>query len=365
MNLSWTEENLFNDGDAFFNSLEMAIISAKGSIFLETYIFSFDEIGLKILNLLAEAAGRGVVVQLLLDGVGSSFWSAAHAEEWRNRGIEIRFFHPLPWQRKNSKIWDYFNFKDIRLRFSQLTQRNHSKVCIIDEQLAFIGSMNISACHSNSQKTAAWRDTSVRLVGPGIALFLNKFKIEWSNHKKHIGFYRREQMSNEQKHNFYHALIQHFNSAKVRIWLTTPYFSPNIKLIKILCEQAIAGVDVRLLFPKKSDVWAVKYAMESFYHLLLDSGVKIYEYTPSILHAKVSIVDQWVTVGSTNLDYLSLFYNLEADVVISNVENIESIGKQFLEDIRVSEEVVAEKWNQRSLFNRCMEKIFKSFIQAF
>ncbi len=182
---------------------------------------------------------------------------------------------------------------------------------------------------------------------------LKKFNYEWDHYLKHFIFYKRR--------NLYSALIHHLEAAQERIWLTTPYFSPNKKLIQALCSRAAAGVDVQLLFPMDSDVWAVKYAMESYYKVLLSAGVKIFEYVPAILHSKVSVIDYWVTVGSSNLDYQSLFYNIEADVVVGKPENISLIERQFLTDLSQSQQIMLDSWSRRPFLNRLREAFFRCF----
>ena len=356
----WTEEILFLNGDSFFKDLSQAIFTAKISIHLETYIFDQDQLGNRILQLLAETAARGVQVRLLLDGVGSSQWRHEDAQEWRRRGIDLKFYHPLPWQRSPERIWKSINLQKIILGFKKLNHRNHRKICIIDEKTAWLGSMNISDRHLTSvHGTHAWRDTAVRLQGPGIPLLIKICNHTWSNARNHFqpGIWR-------QKRAYYHRLLKKIAQAKTRVWITTPYLIPSIPLILMLRKVASSGVDVRMVLQDQSDFFGVKYAMEGFYSTLLNARVRIYEYTPCILHAKVLIIDQWVTVGSSNLDHRSLFHDLETDAVISRPENIHTLETQFLQDVSVSREIDPLLWKKRAWIDRLLQWFFLLFKEV-
>jgi cardiolipin synthase len=370
----WTEEIVFNTGDAFFENLIQSIALAKTSIHLETYIFDLDVLGLQILNLLSEAGERGVQVRLMLDGVGASNWNLATADHWRRKKVNVRFFHPLAWQKSFKRFWQSLTFRKIALGFSKVNHRNHRKICIIDHQIAFVGSMNISARHLNRVSgTHTWRDTAVRIQGDGVDLLVDACNEAWDFSKN---YYRRRRIrrtvekifqkirincSEAQREVYYQNLVKHLEGTTQRIWITNAYFVPDHAIVTALEVAAERGIDVRLLFPYKSDFFGVKLAMESFYTPLMQAGVQIYEYTPAMLHAKVMILDNWVTVGSSNLDHRSLFQDLEADVILTKAENITLLGEQFLKDLTVSKQVQLVWWKNRSLLHRLLEKLFMRF----
>ena len=354
------DEIVIGTGDDYLIELKKSIDSAKNSIHLETYIFDQDETGLELLNLLGEAAARGVRTQLLIDGVGSSAWTFADAVLWREKGIELKFFHALPWQKHFSTVWKLFSLKKIVTGFAKLNRRNHRKICIIDDTTIFISSMNVSDRHLASRVgSAAWRDISVKLTGEVTHNYLAAAKEAWNFSQNHHG--RRWSKISKTKKMEYNDLLKKINSAKNEIWITNPYFVPDLRLTRALCKAAWSGVRVRLLLPNRSDIFGLKFAMESYYNALLTYGAEIYEFKTAILHAKILIIDDWVSLGSFNLDFRSIFYNLETSAILTRAENVVQVQAQFLNDIQISEKIDLTVWKNRSWVHRTLEKFFLLF----
>lgn len=353
-------EKVYINSDDFFSDLQIAIQKAQTSIYIETYIFDLDRLGRHILDLLIEAAQRNVRVYLMIDGIGSSHWSYKEAQFYRNQGLQIKFFHPLLWQRKSFSFISFLSFKKIWLSLSKLNHRNHRKIAIFDQSRLFICSMNISSRHLHQDSGhKAWRDTGVYIEGAQALVFQNNFWQTWINANKIIGrqwFYEKKQ-----KKKSYNEILHLLKSAKKQIWITNPYFVPHYKLLKVLLKAARSGVDVRILIPQKSDILGLKFVMEGFYSQFLKNGCLLYEYQPAILHAKVLIIDDWVSVGSSNLDNRSLFYNLEADIVLKNQNNIEIAKQQFLKDLIVSKQIHAAIWKKRNFIVRIIHRFFLIF----
>ena len=357
------DETVYIDGDDFFNSLKNSLINAKSSIHLETYIFEQDQTGLTILNLLADAVRRGVRVQLLLDGLGSATWTFADASVWRQKGIELKFFHALPWQKHPSSIWRLLTLKKITIGFFKLNRRNHRKICLIDGSLVFVSSMNISDRHLPSIRgDLAWRDVGVKIKNASNKNYFVDAQDTWNFSQQHHGHHWRK--ISKQKKQEYKFLLKSISHAKNRIWITNPYFVPDFRLTRAICRSAKNGVDVKILLPNRSDIFGLKFATESFYHALLAFKVEIYEFGPTMLHAKILIVDDWVSVGSFNLDFRSIFYNLETSAILSEFSNIEIIEKQFAEDIKTSTKIELHSWKERSWMHRGLEKFFLLFHQV-
>ena len=354
------EEITFTNGDDYFQAVKDAISSAKNFIHIESYIFDQDSLGLDILELLVKAKERGVRVQLLLDGVGSSAWSFADAQRWRGLGVELKFFHALPWQRRPSTVWKLLTLKRIALGFFKLNRRNHRKICIIDNNTIFVSSMNISERHLPSVRgNQALKDVSVMIRGGNLESFLTMARDAWNFSQEHYG-YRWRKISRQKKAE-HSELIRNIRQAKSKIWITNPYFIPDLHLTRQLCAAAWRGVDVKILLPGFSDVIGAKFAMESYYNALLTFGIKVYEYKPTLLHAKVLIIDNWVSMGSYNLDYRSIFYNLETNATLVLQSNIEKAQDQFIMDIQSSRKIELAEWTQRSWMHRLLEKFFLSF----
>jgi len=367
-NVNWQEELVFNDGDAFFSTFETAIQNAKHSIFVETYIFDLDVLGLKILGLLTEAAHRGVKVRLLMDGVGSYAWTNEHANHLRTHGMEIQFFHPLWWQRPA------FLFKIPNLRMTN--HRDHRKLYLVDGKTAFVGSMNISARHLKSVTgSRAWRDTSVVLTGAPVSALTDSFWVSWTTASERVWkprhllkrFFSKLKLpillkhTLKQRQRYRELVISRIERTQKSIWITTPYFVPDRTVLAAFLEAAKRGIDVQLLFPKVSDFLAVKFAMEGYYAKLLATGVKIHEYTPSMLHAKIMILDEFISLGSSNLNHRSFFKDLEMDVVLNKPETKALLREQFLTDLTHCEERSLDEWKKRRLAWKVLEKFFYLF----
>ena len=353
-------ETIYINGDDFFNSLKKSIIEAKSFIHLETYIFEQDQTGKVILVLLAEAVKRGVRVQLLLDGVGCVSWTFADASAWREKGIELKFFHALPWQKNPSAIWKLLTLKKIIIGFFKLNRRNHRKICLIDDDQVFVSSMNISDRHLPSIcGHLAWRDVAVKIQGSSSENYFLEACDAWNFSQQHHGL-RWRKISRQKKQDF-DLLLEQIKLAKNKIWITNPYFVPDLRLTRAICNSAKNGVDVKILLPSRTDIVGLKFATESFYHALLAFKVEIYEYNSTMLHAKILIVDDWVSLGSFNLDFRSIFYNLETTAVLNKVENIEIMKQQFVSDIKISNKIELNSWKERSWMHRSLEKFFLLF----
>lgn len=371
----WVEETIFNDGDAFFDRFFQAIAEANQSIKIESYIFDLDALGLKVIQALTDASNRGVHVRLLLDGAGCSEWGFEDAKKYRKKNFEIQFFHPLSWQRKRSRFFYYFNWSKLSRGFSLLNHRNHRKIFLVDQNLAFTGSFNISARHLKSVAAEnTWRDTGVLIRGDQVKVLHESFDEAWNYFNNYIFRYLRKKkvatsgmpllMMNRtirQRRESYHHLLQKIFAAKHQILITNPYFIPTARLRRALHIAIRKGVEVIAIFPKKSDFFGVKYAMQSHYSSLLRSGIHIYEYEPSMIHSKVLITDDRAMIGSSNMNSRSLLLDLEVDVEITRPENIAAIREQFFEDLKHSTKIDRERWKKRSWVQKFLESVFFLF----
>lgn len=352
------DEVIFSKGDLHFQSLLEDIENAKESIELETYIFRRDSLGIQITNALIEAAKRGVNVRVLVDGAGSPFWSTSFARILEKAGAKTKVFHPFPWQ-----LWNWSRsvvklpliLKWIYLLL-KINVRNHRKVCLIDNKIAYIGSANISNCHMDKSKGGdSWRDTSVRLSGLDFTELRSAFDCAWEHRtikerlREAFRYFRKEPIIRlnhtwHRRRILYKKLLRKISKCKQRIWITNAYFVPDNILLRKLKEAARAGIDVRILLPKKSDVMMMPWASSTFYYSLLKAGVRIFEYLPSMLHAKSLILDDWMLIGSSNLNHRSLLHDLEADVRITNPQSKAILENLFLKDLEQSKEVSLESW---------------------
>lgn len=364
-------ETIFTDGVNYFNSLIDDINEAKHFIELETYIFQNDLLGQQILHALVEAAKRGVKIRVLVDGAGSPHWGGAAVKSLEDVKIETRIYHPLPWrlsQWGRTSIRSPF-FLKILYFFSKINKRNHRKVCLIDRKIAYIGSFNISKCHLTKEHGGdAWRDTAVRLTGIDLNYLLDAFDAAWDSRNiqerlhnifQHVNLNSPIRLNHTRHHRrlIYKNLLRRIARCKQRIWITNAYFVPDNFLLKKLTDRANAGVDVRILLPQKSDVFIMPWASAMFYEILLKSGVRVFEYIPSMLHAKTFILDDWVMLGSSNLNHRSLLHDLEIDVVITSTKAKKTLEQQFLMDLTQSREIHWIEWNKRSFWRKIIGRL--------
>ncbi len=353
----WDDEEVFHDGDAYFSRLLAAVDRAKRSVDWETYIFDRDRQGERILAALARAAARGVRVRLLIDGAGSSGWSYRDLERVRRSGLQVRIYHPLPWQVRPMRLLeDLANWKPWLNRLGQLNRRNHRKTCIIDSHVAFSGGMNVSEHHLREWRgSAAWRDIAVRVAGESVQALETAFYLAWresgaSRPRSARRWLRRAQSkpipagvrlnSNRfHRHQINEERIQRIQKANQRVWITTPYLVPHLRLILALREAAARGVDVRLLTPSRSDVFFMRWINRAFQPVLLHAGVRIHEYRSAFHHGKMTFIDDWGVVGSSNLNHRSLLHDLEVGIVLSKPQTLKDLENRFQEDLQASQEI--------------------------
>lgn len=351
-------EQIFVSGADHFAALLKDIGEAKKTIELETYLFEKDHLGIRVAKALSEAAKRGVTVRVMVDGAGSPYWTTNFARLLEESGALTKVFHPFPWQlwnwsRSVVKLpillkWVYFLLK--------ANFRNHRKVCIIDNKVAYIGSFNVSKCHlEQTEGGDGWRDTSARLENIDLTEFNKAFDAAWNHRtikerlRDAFAHIRRDppirlNYTRHRRRILYKTLLRQITQCKERIWITNAYFVPNNFLLRRLREAAHNGIDVRILLPQKSDVFMMPWASSTFYYRLLLAGVKIFEYLPSMLHAKTLILDDWILVGSSNLNHRSLLHDLEADIRIYSEEAKRYLTERFLEDLQQSREISLDSW---------------------
>ena len=367
----WITEQVFHTGEAFFTDLCEHLLGAQTSIDLETYIFQNDALGDRIAAALGVAAKtRGVLVRVLVDGFGSPTFIRHYQQKLTLAGVQTKIYHPLG--------------------LKSLNRRNHRKVCLIDDAMAWIGSMNVSGLHldhtsSRGHSTKQWRDTGARVSGHQVKLFKWAFDQAWGSARVwQMGLtprslnrtlYQELQQKNKLlvRLNWTHRLRRHRNTelvqrirqAQRRVWITTPYFVPPLRLLRALRARPRAGgelnIDIRILLPHKSDVFFSRWVSTLFFKILLKAGVRIFEYKPSFLHAKTLLIDDWATVGSSNMNYRSFFHDLEADVVLTQSQSILSLETQFEKDLMQSREITLESWGRRPWYHYVTDLIAHFF----
>ncbi|OGQ88384.1 MAG: cardiolipin synthase B [Deltaproteobacteria bacterium RIFOXYD12_FULL_56_24] len=365
---------LLADGPATYAAMFRAIRKARDHVNLETYIIEDDETGRQFAELLLEKQAAGVQVNLIYDSVGSMATPAAFFQRLSEGGIQlVEFNSPNPL--KAEGIWG-------------LTHRDHRKILIVDGKLAILGGINISEVYSSifskrrqSEKAPIhWRDTDVQIEGPAVAEIQKLFLDTWQKQK---GAELSEKNQFPELKEEGKALVRVVGStpgesnripfvmyvsaiifAEHSIHLTNSYFIPDEQIVKSLAEAAGRGVDVKIILPGISDSRLALYAQRYYYDELLQAGVKLYEHRTSLLHAKTAVIDKiWSTVGSTNLDFLSLLNNDEVNAVVLNPEFAGEMEKMFAGDLEDAKQIYWEEWKERPLLPRLREWFVNLFIR--
>jgi cardiolipin synthase len=338
---------------------------AEKSIALEQFIFTTDDFGKRLIDVCAERAEKGVKVRFLWDAAGSfSFFGSNIAEDLRKRGIRLVFWKTL--------IPGYFKVPDFRSWFL----RNHRRTLVIDETIGYTGSI----CVKDSMRN--WRDTNARFEGPVVPSMQNAFDRMWARALKQKQLPLKDLPRDPEfryetnypapgKRRIYRSLVEAIRGSSAYIYMTTPYFVPTRRLSRVIKLAAHRGVDVRLIIPERSDHYpALDLGAQSFFSTLLQSGVRIFLYPnkggASLIHGKAVIVDgEWATLGSLNLDNVSLLYNFEANIISTDTRFAEELSAHFVRDMNLSKEVDPDAWRRRFFLEKLPEiaiKVVRRFL---
>jgi cardiolipin synthase len=315
---------LLESGIALFPAMLAAIDAAELDVYFETYIFADDAVGREVVDALLRAAARGVKVRVVVDWFGTGNAQCKHLwAQFAAGGVHLRVFN----------AW-----------FRRGVSRTHRKITVVDRAVAFVGGININDdmfCDYDAARplpAPRW-DFAVKVSGPLVDVIHREAQVQWAR-VGHLGILKRLEMFREMRkpgpahgdrpmqagfvvrdnlrnrRTIQSAYLQAIGRAKKSVLMANPYFAPGHKFRKALASAAERGVEVKLLIGvgefKLQDAVA-----HSFYEALIKSGVQVFEYQKTQLHAKVAVVDNdWATVGSSNCDGLSLFLNQEANVVV-------------------------------------------------
>ena len=365
---------LLADGQATYAAMFKALESAKDHINLESYIIEDDETGRKFADLLLKKEREGVQVHVIYDSLGSVLTPDTFFQRLSDEGIQVVAFNPLN-PLAGEKKWG-------------LTHRDHRKILIVDGKVAIIGGVNISKVYSstpfkrgkNEKIPIHWRDTDIQIEGPAVAELQKLFLDTWMMQREEKPALRdyfpelKESGSalvrvigstpGETNRVPFIVYVSAISFAEKSIHLTNSYFFPDDQIIKALTDAARRGVDVKIILPGITDSLLALHAQRSYYSELLQAGVQLYEHSNSLLHAKTAVVDSvWSTVGSTNMDYLSLLNNDEVNAIILGKEFAGEMEKMFTGDLANSKQIHWEEWKSRPLLPRTREWFVSLFVR--
>lgn len=322
------EAELLIDGHNTFEAIFAAIANARHYILVQYYIVRNDRLGLELKRLLVEKAQSGVPVYMLVDDMGSFWLSQGYLRDLKKNGVSVGRFLPIA------------SFK----RFFQMNFRNHRKLVIVDGNLAFTGGLNVGeeyAAPRSKKSKRYWRDTHVALRGGAVGQLEELFLEDWYFAQgEKIGLPKRVlDGSRELKKTDRSSLaiqlmpmgptddafvsilflLHLLNSAQKRVWIATPYFVPDLPILRAFELAVLRGVDVRVIIPKKADSRLVQWASLSYADQLQSKGVKVMLYEAGFMHQKVILLDDYVSaVGTMNLDNRAMYLNFEIMVLIFN-----------------------------------------------
>ena len=331
-----------------------SIEAAQTYVLLEMYLVQSGMVATQFIAALTAAARRGVRVCAIFDAFGSLGLARADRRRLIDAGVQLRFFNPL----------------ELRKRLGNLL-RDHRKLLLTDGCTAFVGGTGLTDEFASTGERPGWREVMVRIEGPVVADWQRAFARTWRRAGPPLelpvlppcppraGAAGRLSLS-EARHRsvLANGVLRRLDTVIQRAWIMSAYFVPARRVRAALGRAARRGVDVRLLVPgARTDHPWVRYASRRFYAPMLRSGVRIYEYQPAMLHGKMILCDDWVSVGSSNLDRWSLRWNLEANQEVGDTRFADTAAALFERDFAGSRLISRRYWRERAWLDRLRENI--------
>jgi cardiolipin synthase len=350
---------ILKNGVRIFPAMLSAIRTAKKTINLEFYIYWDGEIGREFAQALAERSRAGVKVNVILDAVGSAAMSRDLIEFLQRNGVSVEWYHPLRWY-----------------TLSRLNHRTHRKLLIVDGEIGFSGGVGIAdEWLGDADHVGHWRETVVRVEGPVVTQMQFAFMDNWVKSRGELltglDYFpkvdgRGDQLVQVMKSSPSEGssavkllYIVSIVSATKSIYINSAYFVPDRDTMRALEGAVRRGVDVRVIVPGEfTDVPVVRHASRFYYGGMLRRGIRIFEYQPTMMHAKTMVVDGiWTTIGSSNFDDRSFRLNDEVNVNIFDETVAGAMEQMFFEDLARSEEVTRKRWLKRPWWDRVKERV--------
>ncbi|MDE6062178.1 MAG: cardiolipin synthase [Duncaniella sp.] len=355
---------IFDEGESHFEALFEDLRKAREYINLQFYIIACDSLGRRLRDILIERARAGVKVRVIYDYIGS--FDARRRDffqRMKENGVEVHSFFRLSFPS----------------HVNRLNWRNHRKVVVIDGNVGYIGGMNVAERYVTGGGFGKWRDSVARISGPCVAALQYHFAVDWKfmghdllcdpvggevrgigGDVSNVTLQVLASGPNDRWGNMLLLFYKAISTARRRVWLQTPYFLPSEALMKALESAALAGVDVRVMMPRRSDSRILTYASHSYVEECLVAGIKVYFYDAGMLHAKVLIVDDdFSTLGSTNFDFRSLEHNFEENLLMYSPETNAILARSFEDDAKESTRLKISDWNRRERKRKIQESVYR------
>ncbi len=359
-----TQSDYFPLGEDKFEKLKEELKKAEKFIFMEYFIIEEGKMWDTILEILKEKVKEGIEVRVMFDDMGSvETLPPGYGTVLEKHGIKCAVFNPFK---------PHLNMA--------MNYRDHRKICVIDGNVGFCGGINLADEYINEYpKHGHWKDTAVALYGDGVWSLTMMFLTLWDFTKNEADLdYSKYMPTKHYKSDGYvqpygdtpldntnvgeNIYMQIINRATDYVYITTPYLILDNEMVIALKNAAETGVDVRIITPHIADKWYVHIVTRSFYKNLIRSGVKIYEYTPGFVHAKMFVSDDTsAIVGTTNMDYRSFYLHFECGVCFYYSTMVDKVKNDIEETLNKCQEITMDDVNQISIFRRILAAIIRIF----
>lgn len=350
------------NGEDKFRDLFNDIKLAKSFIHIEYYIFRYDDLGKRLIELLRQKAKDGVEVRLLIDGMGSKLINKKIIREIQSYGIKIAVFFP--------GILPHIN--------TRINYRNHRKIVVIDGEIGYVGGFNVGNEYVNKGKQFKfWRDTHIRIKGEAVNELNNRFILDWDyasgenlgNMSMYfpvpevagdVGIQIVSSGPDHMEEYIKNSYMKIINNAKNYVYIQTPYLVLDSPMMEALKISALSGVDVRIIVPDKPDHFFMEWMLSANIGLLIEYGIKIYRYGNGFIHSKTIVADGEVcSIGTANLDIRSFKLNFEVNAFIYDERVSKEQENIFLEDQSKSKLVNKEDYDKRSKNLKIKESLIR------
>lgn len=365
--LSGNTLTLQNSPSDILNSVIKDIESAQTSIYMVFYIWHPGGLTDAVASALIRAAIRGVEVKILLDSAGSARFFRSH---WVNMMREA-----------DIHLVEVMHVNVLRIFLNRLDLRQHRKIIVIDEKIAYTGSMNMvdPAYFKQDSGVGQWIDVFVRVTGPTVNVLsaIHAWDWEFETGERRLPAIPECQLDPLEHHHpiqvvpsgpgmpenlISQVLTLAMHQARKSVCITTPYFVPSADLLATIKMTAQRGVSVDIILPEKNDSYMVQWASRAFYEELMLAGVRIHEFHGGLLHTKSVVIDQkFCLIGTVNIDMRSLWLNFELTLAVDDEQFTKQLYWQQCDYMRQSKTIDAKQWKQRSLGHRFKERLFYLF----
>lgn len=343
--------DIYSSTQEAWDAMKGAITSAQKSIYWEVFIFVDDEIGKSFFDILEQKAKEGLDVKLIIDSLGTFWFSKSRVESLKKAGVELLFFHN---RKKKYHHW-----------WRRLWSRTHRKILVVDEKTAFIGGVNVK------KQMADWLDIHVKVEGKVVRSILRSFAMMYilcggqKEKVKHLRKYRFRVRSDEvdiiyddantpqsrAREKYTEALLK----ARERVILFSPYYFPDKEFLKALWAARRRGIRVDLLIPFRTDLRIVTYAAYFLFNLMRKLGVKVH-LTKQMMHGKGFIVDDdYAMVGSSNIDHTSFYDCYEANILIKDKDFVNRVKNKLEAWMKESDQLDSVSWDKRGIWHKIKE----------